>query len=386
MPSRDRYRTRTVASDGVAIAINSSLTDQHFGPTTVFEEIIDFVGNRGGDNPLLHWREASCGALISGVIPGYWDCRNIPFPNSHVGWTDFWQQYPKVPPASDNHLFLQGKAQGNPNRPSVDLPVFLFELRDIPGMIKDWGDDIKRAGRISGGQYLTESPAAVAKRYVEYQFGIKPVIDDVKKMLDFQKSVERKLKAVENLSKRGVENSNNTVYEDERTTHEGVSLLSALYMESRTARTKTTINRKYWTSTRWEATGDIPRTSEDKYQLAVRLAYGLDISFATMWEAMPWSWLIDWFSDIGLAMQQTRGTIPVRAARQCLMKKTWISMNIMEVYSEFPVTVTPIPEQSVHRERVLAGPVLNVDWNLPFLTGSQAAILSSLAVLKGQRR
>lgn len=379
MAFRDRSRHRSL---GVGVANSLAGLGQQLKGYGVDDRCVDEVGDFTEDNPLLVTHLPNFGWLSSGKVAGWWD--TVDYPGGS------WHDYPSDPAyPSNDALFAKGLALSNPNTPDVDIPLFAIELKDLPQMLKEKGTTVaRRLGKAAGkSQPLADLPTAIARNYVEYSFAIAPLVSDLRKMLEFQKRVDRKINILKNLDRPGGTSQSGTVYSSQIPGSESAWLpATTLYQEQRYLKYTPRVNRRSWVSTRWKSKVPLPQTAQDQRSLAIRLAYGLDISFSTMWQAMPWSWLFDWFSNAGDFYDINRNTVPVTHSRTCLMKSVDVSRQLTGTTWDNPANTLsvkfPAYSQS-RRERVLLGNGLpNFEFGVPFINGHQMAILSSLSVLK----
>lgn len=378
---RFRSMSQVFGDPGWAYAQTVGLGDYQGAHCTMISECTDETGFPN-PHPLYLTHRVNLRWTVSGLRPGYWLMDKF---QVSMGALDPLPWSPDNPPPSDNVALSMGLSRSNPNKPVVDLPVFLFELKDIPEMLRDWGHELLRKAPKSGGRNLAKIPRSAAKRYVEYQFGIAPFISDIGRMLDFQSQVDKKMKRLESLSS-GHSSSRVSVWSDTVSSEVYEDYVTSAYQESRRVFNRLETVREKWTSTTWKATIPLPQTDHDKRILACRLAYGLDISLSTLWEAMPWSWLIDWFSNAGDLFTASRNTIPVTHGGSCIMTTTTLRRAI-DGYALAPsgatCTVTPPPFNFQIKERSVMGdadPLL--EFNVPFLDVKQSSILGALAVLK----
>jgi hypothetical protein len=129
----------------------------------------------------------------------------------------------------------------------------------------------------------------------------------------------------------------------------------------------------------------MPDSDEELYKLAVRLVYGLDISFASLWEAMPWTWLIDWFSNVGDIINANRNTMPVSHEDSCLMYTTTTRIVNVEWVYRIPActyTVRPAPFRYERKTRTVLPNVAMPEFAVDIIDQRRASILSSLAVTR----
>jgi hypothetical protein len=297
---------------------------------------------------------------------------------------------PQASKPSNNSAYAEGLSKTNPNTPQVDLPLFIWELKDIPRMLKAWGDALYSKPTFSAGKNLNSLPKAVASRYLEYQFGIAPFLSDLAKILDFQAQVQKKLDQLDRLDKPGGSVRSGTVYKDEyiHSFVHGPNYATSLYQEGRQVWHQDTVARKMWVSTKWVPQVTIPRTADDRRSLATRLAFGLDISFSLLWEAMPWSWLFDWFSNVGDLLNLTRNILPVKFSDSCLMDYTVLRRLLHHVSFGAGSSLQIEMPKFLYEEKLrtpMGSGLPQIEFGVPFLNGTQVAILSALTVLKGIR-
>jgi hypothetical protein len=363
---------------------SGTIANQNSSYTRV-EECWDVIGNYGGQNPFELERTSNLVYTVSGNndIGAFkqWDYGGWGFtspPGSHMAASSS--------EPSDNAAFSKALALTNPNKPYVDLPVFGAELRDIPGLIKHaleaWAKgifsryrtkDLRALSREAGSDYLT------------YQFGVSPVVRDLMKMMDFLNQVERRIRMLEALLDReeGL-NRSATVWENTSTFTPWVKPLTPFYNDSNTIELVWTTERRKWVSTKWKLEGNLPLSgNEDLRALANRLTFGQYASLSMIWELMPWSWLIDWFGNLGDLLNGQRNYLPVSHSGSCLMTKTltrprsWKVVNRVGTWS-----LTLSPETRVHLKRVVLPVAPHPEFSIPFLDGRQLSILSAISVTR----
>jgi hypothetical protein len=129
-----------------------------------------------------------------------------------------------------------------------------------------------------------------------------------------------------------------------------------------------------------------PSVDEIRHK-AFRSAFGLEASLSTVWEALPWSWFIDWFSDLGDYCQAHRNAVGATPG-QCFRMVHSESTTIYTILSEHPslnpnITVSgPAMTRRTRKTRSVLSPAAFPSVSFPFLTGRQLGILGSLAVLR----
>lgn len=275
---------------------------------------------------------------------------------------------------SNGELAAKLLANTNPSRPVVDLPIFVFELREIPHLFKGYGDN-----------WLKN----VANGNLSYQFGIKPLISDLKSLLNFADEFAKREREVEALASGGLRRKqslwkgSNQDFIASRQTNSGAPG-SAFHSIQRTTVEET------WGFVRWIPTAAMPKTSEERKRLARRAVLGLEIDFSTFWNIMPWSWLIDWTSSVGNYLAASRNIIPCSPTDISIMSHRTTESYLKKLgTSNLPNIGSPIIEiqklgdykvKKESKTRSPATPTLAA--HLPCLSARQLSILGSIGVKK----
>jgi hypothetical protein len=255
-------------------------------------------------------------------------------------------------------------ARTNPSSPYVDIPVNILELGDVALLLKKAGSSLLQQ---------------LASNYIKYQFGIKPIVGDLVKLINFAEQVDRRVKQIEKLRAKGLRRTIT------------LASLSKSEIQNRVLNTEDA----YWTAdfqvqtscvvkghARWVPTVDLSHmTQPEMTALAKKAVLGLTIDFATLWEAMPWSWLIDWGTQMGNFLKAQRNIIPAQ------LETVTISRALTTTYT-WPGAdwgygrITPI---NIRRWGGYRNPwVVTPTAHLPFLSGDQVGILASLAIMRAK--
>lgn len=203
-----------------------------------------------------------------------------------------------VAPSQDSDMSSYGPtgwARYRPTRPTVDLAVFVGEIKDLPRLL----------------QVRLEGIKSLSDVWLAAQYGWVPLLADIKAMLNFVDTVNKRIDFfIKNagkpvLGKGKVASSADSYVVSAQS---GVTSLTRMsyYLAGRYGNPANTgayksscvcdVAREVWFAGSYIFwfSGKTPSRTD----LAVRLA-GVRITPATLWELIPWSWLIDWYTNIG---------------------------------------------------------------------------------------
>lgn len=267
-------------------------------------------------------------------------------------------------------------ADSNLSQAHVSVPTFIGELKDIPGLVKDWGGSLLKK---------------IAKGHLSWRWAIRPMINDVTKLLDFQRAVEQRVQMLRNLVagkviKRRVhlESWQDVVFQPNVGMHSSGGYVT---MDKTTLHTN-----KVWGSIQYSLKSgtSIPWAINDAELLrfARRLTFGITgyELLATAWELFPFSWLTDWFVGIGDTIAALNNTIEVTPGTMCLMRR----MESKAIYSSTRVDPEWIQVTGEHFQNrltmtraLLPSPGAPLSPSLqPLVEWKTWSILGSLAILR----
>lgn len=263
----------------------------------------------------------------------------------------------------------------NPSRAKIDLPVSLLELRELPDLLRKAGQSFF---------------APLASANIKWQFGVKPLIGDFISLLEIKRSADNRMKLFKKLQEkpllRKVALYENVIEAPQPWKAETLSSANDMLVNYHVRSWRTSY--KVWGYVTWTPSTKLLESPMDDaalLTLAKRTVLGLTIDGSTVWEALPWSWLADWYSNFGDWLAANRSLIDVvpSTPRICFTLETRKSYANRRTNSipEGVSTPTVVHTQKARRIVSAAWPTAS----LPFLTDRQVGILASLAVLKGRR-
>lgn len=303
-------------------------------------ECVDEVNKRDKDNPL---QIKHTGRLFV-PLNGTWQA------NSSVR-VEFREYLPESMKISLSHAMVMTDlipsvgtvatsviAKSNPSKPVVSVPNFLYELKDLPGMIRDIGHlkiQLRNLGR-KGFQRIHAKNSA--NHLLAYQMGWAPLLSDLRKLLSFQSDVDKKMRELRQLyTKGGIQRRVRS--QQWKANHDDVVFSSVPCDSAITTTIRHRVTRtssiERWGTVRWIPT-DLPSpdfSSKDLAKLARDLTFGMrGLQAKQAWDAIPWTWLIGWFSNVDEFIQARSNAIPLAHSTPCIMtsiytKYSWVRLD-----------------------------------------------------------
>jgi len=273
-------------------------------------------------------------------------------------------------PAADSPDNLAAATTGakrtNPSRPYVDLPSEIFQLHEVPDLLR------------STGQRFIDRAAGL---HIKNQFGVQPLLTDLMKLLTFKHVVNNRVKELERLHRSG-----------------GLKRTVSVYNGSNTASGDWTVQTNfgfYTVPSRWVTQEEVrvhcrwfpaatffPFESNDAPLMsqARKAVLGGTIDMATAWELIPWTWLIDWCGSVGDFLIATRNVVGATLASVSVMRhlRTEFVMGRSNVNGTASVSPCTVVKETKMRTLSTVFP----EAHLPFLDEGQLGIATSLSILK----
>jgi hypothetical protein len=204
-----------------------------------------------------------------------------------------------------------------PGMPQAGVSTFLAELREAPTMVRFLRE---RSTNSLGGNFLN------------HQFGWTPFLSDIRKMVQLHGKTDSILSNLATNNgkwmQRGgsVAESENVEYDWEKhglTAHGFTPALdSYLYAPGNPHWAKGSVSflRRVWFSGRFKYWIDPMVINTPVFRRNfLRKLYGLSITPREVWELIPWSWLVDWFTNAGDVISNVSG-----GALDCVAKYAYV--------------------------------------------------------------
>jgi hypothetical protein len=300
---------------------------------------------------------------------------------------------------SFNHPYIADKGvdsiinRSSPHRPSVDLPLFLFELKDLPGMAGEIGtfgkqlpkamELIKDAGRsLMYGKNRTQGVArALGGGLLSYNMGWRPLMDDLLKMTGLGEAIKRRQGELKRLADKGF-SKRVGIGSFSETTGGAHGVLGKVGLGTVFGTQTYSTKSERYAVVRWKANGGIMPSVDSSWTGAMRSTLGLNLSPATIWNMIPWSFAIDYFAGIGDFLDTYRNSFEMRVDGASIMQHSTqtITRTITERYWTGTGGEGALITEIKSRSPISLGPRLPAI--TPFLSGGQVSNLASLSVAR----
>jgi len=261
----------------------------------------------------------------------------------------------------------EGAKRTNPSRPYVDLPSEIFQLHEVPDLL-----------RSTGKRFIDRA----AGLHIKNEFGVQPLITDLMKLLTFKNQVNRRVQELQKLHSNGGLKRTVSVYRGTNSSGAGTWTVQTNFgfytVPSRwTTQEEVRVHCRWFPSATFFPfeTNDAPLISQ-----ARRAVLGGTIDMATAWELIPWTWLIDWAGSVGDYLIATRNVVGATLASVSVMRhqRTEFSMGQSNVWGSASVSPCTVVKETKNRTLSTVFP----EAHLPFLNEGQLGIATSLSILK----
>lgn len=278
------------------------------------------------------------------------------------------------------------RARSNPSREEVSVPNFLYEMKDLPGMIRN----LKNLGPLLRNLRHRNDAAmsAIASQYLGYEFGWKPLISDISQLLQFQTQVDRRILELNRLySGTGLKRRLNLFVESKTDTLDrtvesslGVTITVRKHIVTRIQR---------WGTIRWRPTA-VPRDIGHQAlgRQARRLVHGIDhygVDATQAWNALPFSWLADWFGNFGEWLAAHRNDVPAAPTGPSNIMTMSDTYEFWQRTDAFQQSIPGASGMRILRTKSRAQSSGTLAASMPLATARQFSILAALNLQRKKR-
>lgn len=221
-----------------------------------------------------------------------------------------------------------------PGKPVASISQFIGELRDLPKNPFRLAAAAVREARASrhglgSSRSIGIMKRAVGEQYLNYSFGWRPFLADLEKIVDFDDNFNAAMRQLRRDHGRTIRRGG-TIASDTTSTTPSITMSNAqsfmdyawssapgpgVSLGTKTVTESTT--RRFWFSAGFVYS--LPR-EDDPDSLGRLRTYlkGGGISPSVVWELTPWSWLADYYTNIGAVIENWEASRELHlAARYC---------------------------------------------------------------------
>lgn len=229
--------------------------------------------------------------------------------------------------AENAALTLQLLAATNPFRSEFSIPVALKELVDVSTMFK--------LAASSFASYVGAS-------YLNYKFGWTSFVRDVQTLHAITKTIESRIKEYKSLNEHGGVRRKIKLGRKRVNYSESNRLINSTY--STTVRADVT---GYWQCQvsgtvrwRWKPGFDVALDKLEAFNLAVAKVFDLgELDSQTMWNLIPFSWLVDYFVDVNSYFASHLGDGIIEPYDICIVRESLSEFQFKVVSKPSSVTI-----------------------------------------------
>lgn len=303
-------------------------------------------------------------------------------PGNYLSTSSYYLPEPSLV-VTDGYLVTKMLANLNPNTAAVDVPLFLFEMKDFPRMLKNAGDLLRGARKPSEGI----NPSVANDAYLAWQFGWAPLFNDLAKLLNFSEIVDQRLDYLRKIGRDGGARISRRLGGGSVTHSSGPVTFLETYPPGSYLQASVTDSEDYqsWFSARVRMSPlSLPKNLGDQRALARRTAFGFSNPASTVWNALPWTFLIDYFTNVGNLLQSIGGLIPFTVTDACVMCTQTRRQSVGGGSSGGVTLSGGYAESIVKRRSVFTYPVPMIA-PTPFLSGRQWTNIAALVTASAFR-
>lgn len=255
--------------------------------------------------------------------------------------------------------------------------------RNGPG---SWGETLGDIGQLPdllkrrGGSFLRRG----ADGKLIWDWAILPVIRDIELLKQLQRDIERRLRELDSLNKKG--GLHRKIDLGRYSASSGPSSLTTFesnyFLIQGVVTTNTKVHR--WATVRWHwpkgySPPPIPPSALRKW--AAKRVLGINGDLALYWELIPWSFLFDWWRDVGRWLAAQNRDIPAEPSPVCIMQHTVTTASL--VVTNRPAGVSGGGGQVIHETKtrdIVAGLPAVLSSQGPALGAGQLTNLGALLI------
>lgn len=261
--------------------------------------------------------------------------------------------------------------------PIVDIPLSIAELKDLPRTIRHLGERILTRASVKG----------VADDALALQFGFLPVLRDAANLVTLQRSLAARM--ARHRRKYRTRRSRGKLSTPAVYVGWAYWFPSSVGTYTSWGNFGTTFNAtqtrdpapsEQWFSAKIEPQHSLPEVLSE----ACRNPTGVgEASLSTLWNLIPWSFLIDYFSNLGDVIGLIGNRMPYKITSVCLMCTARLEVTQTPIMNTHPWIISQEWSEGKYavvekRRFVYGNPTAGVQFT-PLISSGQAAMIAALA-------
>jgi hypothetical protein len=272
-------------------------------------------------------------------------------------------------------------AQTGPMTPKVNSITNLLEIADVLRMLKHAGDLLHKLVTNPGS---LATPKVIASTTLAYQFGWGPLIQDLGRVMDFADLVAQRQKELEDLySGKGIRKR--TSFGSTSARGKGSQTIASVGGITIKPDWEWSEGTKTWGTVRWKLRDPSQIGKKPSWRDAWKSVYGLNAGQipVQIWKALPWSWAIDWFTDISNHLNALQNMVLFRPSNPCIMCTSHGKVD-WKHYSESPTRKfggATLNYSYRWRQARNLGSLALINVRVPHMDPYKLSVLGSLTVL-----
>lgn len=201
-------------------------------------------------------------------------------------------------------------AETNPFRTEFSAPVALKELVDVGTLFK-----------ISAASFAS----LLGSSYLNYKFGWKQFVDDVKTLSNITLSIERRIKEIQSLSKHGGTRRKRNLMTKGSESSFVAGLINSTWSARVRVNARTRCTCETFGTVRWRFRPgfDNQLSKLEEFNLAVAKVFDSgQLDAQTVWNMIPFSWLVDYFTGLDSYFGSWLGEGIIEPYDICIVRRT----------------------------------------------------------------
>jgi hypothetical protein len=208
-----------------------------------------------------------------------------------------------------------------PKLEKASIANAIYELKDVPGMLRQTSKFFSDSWNFLSGNFggIRQLPVRASEDFLNFQFGWRPFVNDIVQLCDTVIFAKQYIDQIVAENNTWVKRSRSLEVEDTTTKLQsflgyglapsGIDIFQLCKLDSSGAAGRwelwQDVHRRVWAVGEFKFyRPEFDPIQPDQYEQIVHVRrmitlLGLRINPTHLWAAIPWTWLIDWFTNLG---------------------------------------------------------------------------------------